>query len=223
MTSSKCNLITSDFLLFPYLLLERWLTWSYEGLCVKSQLWWLPERSSAVISRRCRLALVLAYLWHNPNHLFCMVPETWGERVQCRYRFVTEPSLHGHLLYHSFKVSVLTAAHYTKKTSLWGLRAVLICGYRDTKLEGSLKLCSFSKLIVVILPLGHMSYPTLGSWPDWHSTGTHFLLWSASWICSETSLTFTRLLHIPCHESQYYRSWIHSREDDWSVFSPWPL
>lgn len=77
-------------------------------------------------------------------------------------------------------VSVLTATYYIKKLLWWYLRVVLGCGYRDTDLEGSLKLCPFDKIIAVGLPLGAMSLLTMSSWPDsryqvcFSSSGTDF-------------------------------------------------
>lgn len=57
-------------------------------------------------------------------------------------------------------VSGLTTIHYTKQVFLWGLRDVLICGYRNIHLEGSLILCSFGKIIVVVFlrPLNSPTY-----------------------------------------------------------------
>ena len=47
--------------------------------------------------------------------------------------------------------------------------AALIYGHRDTGLEGSWTVCPFNEIIAVGSPLGLVSSPALGSWPDLHS------------------------------------------------------
>lgn len=60
-------------------------------------------------------------------------------------------SLHSDQLY----ISVLIAVHYTNNIPWWGVRDAPIYRYREKHLEGTLLLCSFSK-ITVGSPLGSM-------------------------------------------------------------------
>lgn len=78
-----------------------------------------------------------------------MVPEPWGERVW--YRCATWGRV-TRILCTSVD-SALTAVRCTKMLFCWGLRAVLICGHGEMSLEGSLIICSLSKIIVVSLLL----------------------------------------------------------------------
>lgn len=54
-------------------------------------------------------------------------------------------------------VYVLNLVHYTKKHLWWGLGATLISGCRKINLEGNLRLCSFSRTVIVYSFLGPMS------------------------------------------------------------------
>lgn len=74
-----------------------------------------------------------------------MAPEPWGETVW--YRCATWGRVTRILC--TLVDSALTVVHCTKVLLWWGLRAVLTCGYKEMSLEGSLIICSLSKIIVV--------------------------------------------------------------------------
>lgn len=82
------------------------------------------------------------WLLQSPCSSPVMVPEPWGgTHMSVRYRCPGCDSTDTHsltLMRHEFQ---FTADPCTKKLLCDSLRAVLIRGYRDTNLEGSLNLC----------------------------------------------------------------------------------
>lgn len=99
-------------------------------------------------------------------------------------------------------VSVLTAIYYTKKLLQWDVIAALIYGHRDTGLEGSWAVCPFSEIIAVGSPLGLMSSPALGSWPDLYSRHAFpsadpltFLLFLQPWTYLTMPVTVAHRVH----------------------------
>lgn len=70
---------------------------------------------------------------------------------------ISEPFLNTWFLnFDQLWVSLLVAVHYTKMISLWGLKAALICDYRDDTW----------KAIEVGSHLGSLNSPAMFSWPD---------------------------------------------------------
>lgn len=125
-------------------MLEYRLACSCAGLSGQPQLFWVPERSSSGRSRGHCLAHILptscSYSLPAPPLWWFLSPGEariclWDTDVQAvtPLTLILLP-----LMRHEF---LCTADPCTKKLLCDRLRAVLIRGYRDTNLEGSLNLC----------------------------------------------------------------------------------
>lgn len=133
-----------------------------------------------------------------------MFPQPWGGG-DGDVPFVAE---HPHLLSALWPSTI----RHIRKAGWWGLRAALVCGYRDTNLEGSLSLYPLSRVRVVVYSR------VLWTPQPWvlgqiHRTRHAFPLVkrvlspTRTWLVTLYHRVTVTLMGMSCHSSHYCSSW----------------